>query len=328
MRVVDGPAAPGGAGAAEPPPRPTRVAWGATSVVLVLLAAAPLFLAPFATTTLTRVLVFALFAVSLDLLVGVTGLPSLGHAAYFGTGAYAAGWVSINVTSEVPVPLLVGAAFGALAAALTGWVTVRTHGVFFLMLTLAIGELVEQMAQSWSSVTGGSDGLYGIPATRLAGSALSDPRSFAWYVLGVFALGIAVLRCIVGSPLGATLRGIRDNEARMRALGYRTYHYKLAAFVIAGAVAGLAGGLLAGQQRLVTPGDLGFATSGSVLLAVIIGGEATSWGPCLGAAIVVALRDVLGPSLGGHGSLVLGAVFVAVVFLLPGGLARLRRAGP
>jgi branched-chain amino acid transport system permease protein len=182
-------------------------------------------------------------------------------------------------------------------------------------------------------VTGGSDGLYGIPATELAGVALSDAQWFAWYVLGVFVVGIAVLRAIIRSPLGATLRGIRDNEARMRALGYRTYLYKLAAFVIAGAIAGLAGGLLAGQQRLVTPADLGVATSVPVLVGVIIGGEATPWGPCLGAAIVVVIRDVLGPSLDGHGSLLLGTLFVLVVFLLPGGLARIQqlatpRGGP
>jgi branched-chain amino acid transport system permease protein len=222
------------------------------------------------------------------------------------------------------VTLIAGAATGALIAAVAGSVAVRARGVFFLMLTLAFGEIVEQLAQSWHDVTGGSDGLYGIPSTQLAGISLGDVRGFCWYSLGVFAAGMAILRAIVGSPLGATLRGIRDNEPRMRALGYRAYHYKLAAFVIAGAFAGLAGGLLAAERRLVTPTDLGFATSVPVLLAVIIGGEATPWGPCLGAAIVIVLRDVLGPGLGGHGSLVLGLVFVAVVFTLPGGLARMR----
>jgi len=291
------------------------------------LAAAPLVLDTYASAMLTRILVFALLAASLDLLVGVTGLPSLGHGAYFGAGAYAAGWVAIHVTRSAPVVLLAAVAVSALVAAVAGSVAVRARGVFFLMLTLAIGEIIEQLAHSWRSVTGGSDGLYGIPAARLAGTALSDVRWLSWYVLGVFVAGMAALRCIAGSPLGQALRGIRDNEARMRALGYRTYHYKLAVFVIAGALAGLAGGLLAAQQRLVTPADLGFATSAPVLLAVIIGGEATPWGPCLGAAIVVVLRDVLGPSLGGHGSLVLGLVFVAMVFLVPGGLARLRRQG-
>jgi branched-chain amino acid transport system permease protein len=294
---------------------------------VVALAIAPLVLDTYATATLTRILVFALLAASLDLLVGITGLPSLGHGAYFGTGAYAAGWVAMHATTSGPVALLAAVAASAIVAVIAGSVAVRARGVFFLMLTLAIGEIVEQLAQSWESVTGGSDGMFGIPATRLGGTALTDVQWLAWYVLGVFVLGMAVLRCVVRSPLGATLRGIRDNEARMRALGYRTYHYKLAGFVIAGAVAGLAGGLLVAHQRLVTPADLGFTSSAPILLAVIIGGEATAWGPCLGAAVVVVLRDVLGPSLGGHGSLVLGAVFVATVFLLPGGLARLGYRG-
>jgi len=323
-RVVDGPAAPDSAGAAEPPPRPTRVARSAAVAVLVLLAAAPLFLAPFATTTLTRVLVFALFAVSLDLLVGVTGLPSLGHAAYFGTGAYAAGWVSINVTSEVPVPLLVGAAFGALAAALTGWVTVRTHGVFFLMLTLAIGELVQQVADSWETLTGGANGMTGIPATRLAGQPLVTAGYLYWYVLAAFLVGFAVLWLVSRSPFGEALRGIRDNEPRMRALGYPTSLYKYAALVLAGAGAGLAGALLAAQVRLVTPADLGFATAAFGLLAVIIGGAGSMWGACLGAALVIVIRDALGPSLDGHGTLLLGVVFVLVVYLLPRGAAGTR----
>jgi branched-chain amino acid transport system permease protein len=293
---------------------------------LAALAVAPLVLDTYAAATLARVLVFALLAASLDLLVGVTGLPSLGHGAYFAAGAYAAGWVAINVTPSAPVTLLAAVAVSSLVALVAGSVAVRARGVFFLMLTLAVGEIVEQLAQSWQGVTGGSDGLYGIPASQLAGVALTDVRWFSWYVLGVFVAGMAIIRSIVGSPLGATLRGIRDNEPRMRALGYRTYHYKLAVFVIAGAIAGVAGALLAAQQRVVTPADLGFATSAPALMAVIIGGEATSWGPCAGAAIVVVIRDVIGPSLGGHSSLVLGLVFVAVVFLLPGGLARLGSA--
>ncbi|HEX3761259.1 MAG TPA: branched-chain amino acid ABC transporter permease [Kofleriaceae bacterium] len=295
----------------------------AALVALIALAAAPLVLGTYGATTMARMLAFALLAASADLLVGTTGLPTLGHGAYFGAGAYAAGWIALHVTPSAPVTLAAAAGVSAVVAAVAGSVAVRARGVYFLMLTLAIGEIVEQLAQSWHSVTGGSDGLYGIPATRLAGVPLTDAAAYAWYALGVFVAGMAVLRAIARAPLGATLRGIRDNEARMRALGYRTYLYKLAAFAIAGSLAGVAGALLAGQQRLVTPADLGFTASAPVLLAVIIGGEATAWGPCLGAAIVVALRDVLGPGLGGHGALVLGAVFVAVVFAMPGGLARL-----
>ncbi|MBW0116746.1 branched-chain amino acid ABC transporter permease [Pseudonocardia abyssalis] len=293
--------------------------------VLVVLAAAPLFLAPFATTTLSRVLVFALFAVSLDLLVGVTGLPSLGHAAYFGSGAYAAGWVSIHVTAEAPVPLLVGAGVGALAAALTGWITVRSAGVFFLMLTLAIGELVGQVANTWESVTGGANGLTGIPAVRVAGEPLANAGFTYWYVLLVFVLGFALVWVVARSPFGDALRGIRDNEPRMRALGYSTSLYKYAVFVLAGGVAGVAGSLLVAQQRLVSTADVGFLISSLMLLAVVIGGAGSLWGACLGAALVVVVRDALGPTLDGHGPLVLGVVFVAVVYLLPRGAAGLLR---
>ncbi|TQM13503.1 branched-chain amino acid ABC transporter permease [Pseudonocardia kunmingensis] len=325
MTAVDVPAAP--ATAPRAPRGRSTVAAVAVVAVLVALAAVPLFLAPFATTTLTRILVFALFAASLDLLVGVTGLPSLGHAAYFGSGAYAAGWVSINVTAEAPVPLLVGAAVGAVAAALTGWITVRSAGVFFLMLTLAIGETVQQVANTWDSVTGGANGLTGIPAVRVAGEPLTNAGFVHWYVLAVFVAGIAVLWLVARSPFGDALRGIRDNEPRMRAIGYPTALYKYGVFVLAGGVAGLAGSLLAAQARFVALPDLGFLTASFALLAVIIGGAGSLWGACLGAALVILVRDALGPGLGGHGTLVLGAVFVLAVYLLPRGVAgiRLRR---
>lgn len=329
MTAVDAPAVPGGEAAVTP--RAPRGRTGLVAVaVLVVLAAVPLFLAPFATTTLTRILVFALFAVSLDLLVGVTGLPSLGHAAYFGSGAYAAGWVSMNVTAEAPVPMLVGAATGAVAAALTGWIAVRTAGVFFLMLTLAIGETVQQLANAWDSVTGGANGLTGIPSVRIAGEPLTNAGFVYWYVLAVFVLGFVLVWLVARSPFGAALRGIRDNEPRMRALGYPTALYKYGVFVLAGGVAGLAGSLLAAQARFVALPDLGFVTASFALLAVVIGGAGSLWGACLGAALVILIRDALGPSLGGHGTLVLGAVFVLVVYLLPRGAAgiRLRRGSP
>ncbi|MDN5858678.1 MAG: branched-chain amino acid ABC transporter permease [Pseudonocardia sp.] len=311
-------------GATTAPPRGRWRVPLVAAAVLVVLAAAPLFLAPFATSTLTRIVVFALFAVSLDLLVGVTGMPSLGHAGYFGAGAYAAGWVSINLTAEVPVPLLVGAVFGAFAAAATGWITVRTSGVFFLMLTLAIGETLQQIAESWEAVTGGANGLAAIPTTRVAGAPLTIAGYTYWYVLVAATMGFVLVVALARSPFGAALRGIRDNEPRMRALGYATALYKYAVFVVAGGLAGAAGALLVAQQRLVTPADLGFLTASFALLAVIIGGAGSLWGACLGAALVIVVRDALGPGLGGHGTLVLGIVFVLVVYLFPRGAAGVR----
>jgi branched-chain amino acid transport system permease protein len=323
VTAVDAPAAPGGTPAAAPRVPRGRAGLGAAAVLAVL-AAAPLFLAPFATTTLTRILVFALFAVSLDLLVGITGLPSLGHAAYFGSGAYAAGWVSVHVSAEAPVPLLAGTAVGALVAALTGWITVRSAGVFFLMLTLAIGETVQQLANAWDTVTGGANGLTGIPSVRVAGAPLTNAGFLHWYVLTAFVAGFALVWLVARSPFGAALRGIRDNEARMRAIGYPTALYKYAVFVLAGGVAGLAGSLLAAQARFVALPDLGFLTASFALLAVVIGGAGSLWGACLGAALVIVVRDALGPGLGGHGTLLLGVVFVLVVYLLPRGAAGLR----
>lgn len=309
--------------------RPPRGMLFAVAAALAL-AVAPLFLAPYATTTLTRMLVFGLLAASLALLVGVTGLPSLGHAAYFGVGAYAAGWFAKNVSAAAPLSLIVAALGGGVAAAATGWVAVRARGVFFLVLTLAIGEIVHQAADRWESVTGGSNGLYGIPATSVGGEPVSNVGLLYWFVLLAFGLGFVVLWLVSRSPYGTALRGIHDNEPRMRALGYPTSLYKYAVFVIAGTVAGLAGGLLAAQQRLVTPEDLGFTTAALALLAVIIGGAGSLWGACLGAALVIAVRDSLGPTLDGHGPLVLGLLFILVVYLMPRGIAgiRLRRRKP
>ena len=298
----------------------------APAVVLLLLAAVPFFVSPFGTSVLTRIVVFALFAASLDLLVGITGLPSLGHAAYFGVGAYTAGLVATHVTAQAPVAVLLAGVAGGLAAGLTGWLVVRNDGVFFLMLTLAVGELVYQLAQTLSSVTGGSNGLFGIPAVQVAGTSLTLPGYVYWYVLVIAVLGFAGLWIVGRSPFGSVLRGIRDNEPRMRSLGYSPYLYKLAGFVLAGAFAGVAGGLFAGSVRLVTPGEAGFATGALALLAVILGGAGSLWGPLLGAAVVVAVRDGLGPSLDGHGPLVLGIVFVLAVYLLPRGFAGLAGA--
>ena len=307
------------------PGRPARryLAAVPAGLVLLALAAAPFFVDPFTTTILGRILVFALFAVSLDLLVGVTGLPSLGHAAYFGVGAYTAGLVSINVTSEGPVPVLLAGAAGAVAAAATGWLAVRSSGVFFLMLTLAIGEIVFQLATTLDSFTGGSNGLYGIPSVRLGGEPLILAGYVYWYILVIAGLGFAALWLVSRSPFGGVLRGIRDNEPRMRSLGYSPFRYKFGAFVIAGAFAGVAGGLFASQVRLVTPTEAGFTTGALALLAVILGGAGSLWGPVLGAAVVVLIRDSLGPTLDGHGPLVLGIVFVIAVYVLPRGFAGL-----
>lgn len=318
--------------AAAPMRRPGGVGIAAGLIAALLLVLAPFALDPASLGTLGRIIYFALLAASLDLLVGITGLPSLAHAGFFAVGAYTAGLVAKDVSALAIVVLPAAVLVAGFAAAVTGWLAVRSRGIFFLMLTLAIGEIIFLLAESAREVTGGSNGMFGIPLLEVVpgSDALSQPALKYWFVLAIFWIGFGVLWAASRSPFGLALRGIHANEERMQALGYSPRLYKFGAFCLAGAVAGLAGALLAAHQQGVTPADAAFGTAVVALVSVIIGGAGTLWGPCLGAAVVVVVRDEIGPSLGGHGPLLLGLVFIAAVYLLPGGiagaLARVRRS--
>lgn len=313
-----------GGGAYRPATRHRVVIAVAVAALLVL---APVVLGTYPVTAMTRMLAFAVLVLSVDLLTGVTGLPTLGQAAYFGVGAYTAVLVGIHITPDAAVQALAGLVTGLAAAAVTGWVAVRARGIVFLMLTLAIGESVHQIADGWSAV-GGSNGLAGMPPISLLGGPPLLAAGFVyWWVLAVAAAVFAAVTLVVRSPYGRTLRGIRDNEPRMRALGYRPALAKYGVFCLAGAVAGVGGALWAAQARFVSPGDMGFEVAALALLSVVVGGLGRLWGPCLGAALVLLIRDNLSTYVGGHGPLVLGAVFIAVVFLTPRGLAGITITG-
>lgn len=291
--------------------------------VIVLLAAVPLIFPSDVANILSRVLALALLAVSLDLLVGVSGMPSLGHAAPFGVGAYTAALVARDVDAFAPVPLVAAVLTGGVFALLTGALMVRTKGTYFLMLTLAVAELTHVLAQRWVELTGGSNGLYSIPSITLAPGG--EPVTLAgvryWWLLIVFLVGFAVVWWTSRSTFGRSLRGLRDNEERMASLGYDTFRLKLVVYGIAGAVAGAAGAMWTAQNRFVSPEDLAFEVSAMALLAVVVGGRGRLWGAVLGAALVTVVRDDIGASLGGRGPLLLGLVFIAVVYLLPRGFA-------
>jgi branched-chain amino acid transport system permease protein len=294
--------------------------------IVLLLFAVPFFAPADLANALTRILALALLAVSLDLLVGVSGMPSLGHAAPFGVGAYAAGITARELTTFAPVQLLVAVVAGAALSAVFGALIVRTRGTYLLMLTLALAELVHVLAGRWDAVTGGTNGLAGIPAITLVPGG--EPVRLAgiryWYVLTVALLLFGLVLMVSRSAFGRSLRGIRDNEERMGSLGYSTVRIKYTVFVIAGAVAGAAGALYTVQARFVSPTDLGFEVSALALLAVVIGGRGSLWGAVLGTALVFYLRDEVGPLLGGRGGLLMGAVFITAVYLLPRGFAGLR----
>jgi branched-chain amino acid transport system permease protein len=328
------PVAPALATAPATPTPPTvarpaaRKRWERTAFLagVVLLFAVPFAAAPSLTNVLTRILALALLAVSLDLLVGISGMPSLGHAAPFGVGAYVAGITADRLTPWAPVPLVLAVLSAAAFAALVGVVVVRSRGTYLLMLTLAICELVTALAGRLESLTGGTNGLFGIPAITLVpgGEGVQLAGIRYWYVLSVALTGFLVAVTISRSTFGRTLRGIRDNDERMSSLGYPVAAAKYTVFILAGAMAGAAGALYMAQVRFVSPADVGFEMSALALLAVVIGGRGTLWGPVLGTAAVFAVRDEIGPLLGGRGGLLLGALFVLAVYTLPRGIAGIR----
>jgi branched-chain amino acid transport system permease protein len=309
----------------------TRAGLAVRLAVLALLVAAPGILDTYRTYLLTVILIFGLFAASLDLLLGYTGLASLGHAGYFGVGGYAAGLFAQHVSANAFAQLAVALGAAAGVALLTGLFAVRSRGVYFLMLTLAFGELLWILALNWTSLTGGSNGIYGIPVPTIAGNSswLVAGDHFYWYTLGVFLVGYAALKVVVASPFGRALAGIRLNEERMSSLGYHVPLSKLAVFTFAGAIAGYAGALACQQAKYFSPDDMSFGVSAVAVVVIVIGGQRTLVGAVLGAAFYYVIRDQLSGVLSSHWQLALGAVFVLVVYLLPGGLVaggrRLRR---
>ena len=293
--------------------------------VVVWLIALPFGSSGYTVGVVGRILTFGLFVASLDLLVGIAGLPSLGHGAFFGIGAYAAALLAQDVTAVGPAQLAVAGAIGAVIAGVTGLVTIRSRGIYFVMLTLAIGEVARQVADSWTSLTGGANGLAGVPPLRLfpGGGEIVIAGHIYWYVLAVTALAYGLLAIVRASAFGQALKGMRDNEDRMRALGYSVTGLKLAVLFVAGGFAGVAGSLWVTQLRFVSPADVGFATSAIALLCVVIAGRGSLWGSFVAAAVVIIVRDELGTVIGGRGPLVLGLTFIAAVYLLPRGLAGL-----
>jgi branched-chain amino acid transport system permease protein len=297
--------------------------------VLLLLVLLPFASGTFVIKTVTEVLIYAIFAMSLDLLVGYTGLVSFGHAAFFGIGAYAAGYLaqhfSPNFLLHMPLALLLVAA----AAFVIGFFSIRVSGVYFLMLTLAFSQMVYAIADRWTDVTGGSNGLAGIPRPQVQifsyAYLFEDVTARYFLVLAFAVLSYALLRWIVRSQFGHALVGIRENETRLRAVGYNTTRFKLVAFVIAGIFAGVAGVLYAGFNRFVSPSDLYWTASGQVLIMVIVGGSGTLIGPSLGAALILILQNFVSSSTD-RWPTIMGLIFIFFVFAARRGIMGILQA--
>ncbi|GAD20706.1 branched-chain amino acid ABC transporter permease [Acidovorax sp. MR-S7] len=272
----------------------------------------------------SRVLVFALAATSLNLILGFGGMVSFGHAAFVGVGAYAAGiLMQAGITSAwVAWPLAFVA--GGLCACVVGLVSLRTQGVYFIMITLAFAQMLYYLMVSLKAY-GGEDGL-SLPARSHVGLGidLADDAQFYYVALAVSVLVFLALWRLLNARFGHALQGIRENETRMEAMGFPVYRYKLAAFTLAGAIAGLAGALLANQGSFISPSMLQWSQSGMLLVMVILGGVGHLYGPLAGAALFLLLEEVL-VAYTIHWQFGLGAVLLAVVLLAPNGLLSLAR---
>jgi branched-chain amino acid transport system permease protein len=290
-------------------------------VILIIL---PLFLSPYVQgVLLTKILIFAIFAMSLNLILGYTGLFSLGHAAFFGVGGYTTGILITRFGVDTfwltaPLSILMATLF----AAVFGFIALRVSGLYFLMVTFALGQLLFAVAWQWFHMTGGAFGLKGIPPPNIGIPWLTfNDTSLYYFVLLIFIICYFLLYRIVNSPFGYALRGIREDEPRMRALGYNTWLYKYISFIIAGLFAGIAGVLFAHWNMLISPRQLGVVTSSLGLFHVIIGGAGTLFGPVIGSAVVIGIEYGASLYTPERGPLILGTLFVIVVMFLRGGIS-------
>jgi len=283
-------------------------------------------IAPFASSyviiLITHALIFAILAMSVDLLLGYTGLPSMGQAAYLGMGAYLTAILAtqydFGLGGSFWVVVGLGILIGAATAAFFGLFAIRATDVYFLMITLALGMCVWGLAYRWNSLTGGDNGI-NLPPRPEFGIQLSNDVTYFYLVFGFFVASLALLYVLVKSPFGRSLEGIRERELRMQILGYNTWLHKYIAFIIAGGFGGLAGVLWAHMNGLVSPEDVILTTSVDALLMVVLGGPGTLVGGAIGAGVVVFLREYLS-TIVPWWQYVLGGVYVLTILYLPGGL--------
>ena len=288
--------------------------------MLLLLVISPPFLSSFILTLLTQALIYGILAMSLDLILGYMGLASLGHAAYLGLGAYSVGVLTTRHGASFWVTLAVGLLLAAVVAAVFGLVALRATGVYFLMITLALGMVVWGLAHRWVSMTQGDNGISRVPRPNLGLPwSLTEAIPFYYFALAGFLLSLWILWVIVRSPFGKSLVGIRESESRMRTLGYHVWLHKYIGFIIAGAFGGFSGVVWAYYNGFVSPADAELATSVEILLMVALGGRGTLVGPALGAGVIVLLKNLV--SVYTHRwLLILGGVYIGTIVYAPEGI--------
>ncbi len=290
------------------------------AVVLAALATLPFVAPTYYLHLLTLTFCYGIMAMSLDLLVGYTGLSSLGHAAYFGVAGYTVGVLATRAGWGFWPASGAALVVAALVAAVFGLLAIRAVGAYFLIITLALGQIIWGLAFRWVSMTGGDNGLRGIPRP-LPGFGLNLARinEFYFFALVFTAVAAGLMYMIVSSPFGLTLRGIRESESRMRVLGYDVWLHKYLIFVVAGLFSGLGGVLYAYYNGFVSPADVHLVASANALLMVILGGTGTLWGAMVGSALLVLLQNLLS-AFTQRWLTILGAILVLSVMYAPQGI--------
>lgn len=303
--------------------QPERKRGAAVAVLAAAALAAPLVLREFHLHLLTEILILALFATAFNLLFGYTGLLSFGQGAYFAVGAYVTAFILKGTGLPLLLAILAGGLAATLVAVVLGYLCVRRDEIYFAMVTLAFGQIIFVALWRWRDVTGGSDGMGGIPRPALGlgpwAVDLAATGAFYYFTLAVVAASLYALWRIIQSPLGLALRAMRDNPSRVDYLGLSMRRYRLASFTVSAFFAGVAGGLFAPFQGTVTPQIANWLMSAEPVLMSLLGGPAVFWGPTLGAAFLTLLKDAVG-SATEYWPLVVGSTVVLLVLFLPGGV--------
>lgn len=291
--------------------KPSMLLRGVYLAVLALLLVAPIVgLYP---VFVMKLLCFGLFACAFNLLLGFTGLLSFGHAAFFGSAAYVTGWLIKTQGATPEVAIVAGALAAGLIGAVVGAVAIRRQGIYFAMITLAIAQMVYFICLQ-APFTGGEDGLQGVPRGKLFGViSMESDTAVYYFVVALFVACFLFISRVVHSPFGQVLKMIRENEPRAVSLGYAVDRYKLMAFVLSAALAGIAGSLKTLVMGFATLSDVHWTMSGEVILMTLLGGVGTFFGPLFGAGVVVALQDQLADKVGSWVQVIIGVIFVVCV---------------
>ncbi len=287
-----------------------------TVAVLLAVALLPLAVRP---AIATEIWIFAIFGLGANLLMGYTGLLSFGQATFFGSAAYVAGYLLKHYGVNVFAALGAGVGVGAASALLVGYLCVQRSGIYFIMLTFALNQLFYFIAYQWTTVTGGEDGMPGVPRPEFLGIDFGNPLAYYAFVSALFLLSLWLMKRIVESPLGKILVAIRENEVRAEAVGYSVPRFKLLAFVIGGAFSGAAGVLYAMLFGIVPLEAISFVFSGNVVFATLIGGSGSLYGPIIGSFVFIWLSESVS-TMWARWPLLLGVAFVIVVLFFRGGV--------